>query len=215
MDKEESLVGPVDGTIQKEVLSIGHPVLRERASPVAVGNILSEEVQSLVRDMVDVMRDGQGIGLAAPQIGVPERVIVVEIGERTAAGFVDCTPLEIQAIFNPEVTVLDSRPITGLERCLSVPGYQGVVERPYAVKVAGYDERGAPQNWEFTGWNARLILHEYDHLNGTLYVDKIVRRGGALQLFHGDEIRKVLASLREQRDEALLAYYGRRLVDPS
>jgi peptide deformylase len=144
----------------------------------------SRELKELARVMIDRMRKAPGGGLAAPQIGVPFRVIVLEDSEALMARLTpearaqrERTPFPLKVIVNP---VLESDPRGGratfFEGCLSVPGYMALVERDRVVIVTGVDENGGPVRVEATGWPARILQHEIDHLNGTLYVDRMLSR---------------------------------------
>jgi peptide deformylase len=165
------------------IVQAGHPVLRGRASEVEPERIASDEIQTLIRAMVAVMRDAPGVGLAAPQIGVGLRVVVLEdrpeymarqrpelLAER------ERTPLPLQVLINPELVVTGSGSATFFEGCLSVSGYMALVERHREVEVRGLDEHGAPVTSSARGWPARILQHEIDHLNGTLYVDRMITR---------------------------------------
>jgi peptide deformylase len=133
--------------------------------------------------MVAAMRAAPGVGLAAPQIGVGLQVIVLEDaealmaklspGERAARGR---TPFPLKVIINPKLTSRGRGRATFFEGCLSVKGYMALVERDLEVEVTGLDERGNPLVWQASGWPARILQHEVDHLLGTLYVDRMQSR---------------------------------------
>lgn len=166
------------------IVRAGDPVLREAAAAVPRGDIKSDAMQRLVRTMVQVMRLAPGVGLAAPQIGIGLRVIVVEDASRyvpgadTAAAAAAEARLRhgvpLLALFNPELTrVKGGKKATHHEGCLSVPGYSAEVARDLEVQITGLDINGEPVFWRAQGWAARIFQHEVDHLKGTLYVDKM------------------------------------------
>jgi peptide deformylase len=158
----------------------GDPVLRQVAREVTADDYRSGRVDSLVQSM-RVALDGKGVGLAAPQIGVPLRVLVVE--DRPA--FIKRLPPErvedrgrrpipFQVVVNPQLEVTDDRQLVYLEACLSVPGFRGLVPRARAVTVRGLDDHGYPLVIEASDWHARILQHEIDHLNGFLYVTRMI-----------------------------------------
>ncbi len=139
-----------------EIRKVGDPVLREKAKPVAR---ITKRHQKLLKDMIETMYAADGIGLAAPQVGVSERLIVVDIGEG---------PL---ALVNPEILAASGSDVDR-EGCLSIPGVWGYVERFSRVTVQGLDEKGRPRRIEAEGLLARVLQHEIDHLDGILFTDK-------------------------------------------
>lgn len=138
---------------------------------------------SLVRAMVEAMRRAPGVGLAAPQIGVDKQVIVLEDAERLMASL-DAeqralrgrAPFALRAIVNPRLEIVSHTEAVFFEGCLSIPGFSALVPRATEVVVRGSDERGAPIEWRASGWPARILQHELDHLQGTLYVDRMLSR---------------------------------------
>ncbi|MFO0616052.1 MAG: peptide deformylase [Polyangiaceae bacterium] len=165
------------------IVKSGHPVLRSRAADVPAEELRTDELRKLVRKMVEAMRAAPGVGLAAPQIGVDKRVIVLEDGERlmnklspeerAARGRV---AFPLTCIVNPVLTIVKAEPATFFEGCLSVPGYMALVERAISVRVTGTNEKAEPIDWTVEGWPARILQHECDHLDGTLYVDRMLTR---------------------------------------
>ncbi len=165
------------------ILHAGAAVLRAPAAPVARDYIITREFRNLVKTMVEAMRAAPGVGLAAPQIGVNQQVIVLEDteermakltpGERALRGR---EPFPLKVIVNPTVTARGNGRATFFEGCLSVPGYMALVERDLEVEVNGFDEWGNTLNWRVRGWPARILQHEVDHLSGTLYVDRMISR---------------------------------------
>lgn len=139
-----------------KIVEIGDPVLRQVAKPVKE---ITPNILKLLNNMADTMYDAEGVGLAAPQIGISKRVIVVDIGE----GLIE--------LINPEIIACEGKEVA-VEGCLSVPGKQGDVERWARVKVKGLNRQGEPVEYEAEGLLARAFQHEIDHLDGILYVDK-------------------------------------------
>jgi peptide deformylase len=174
---------PVTSPSLPAIVHAGHPVLRARAAPVPDDVFGTRALRDLVATMAEVMRNAPGVGLAAPQIAVDRALIVLEDAEhlmarlspdeRAARGRV-AFPLKV--IANPVLTLHGPETATFFEGCLSVPGFMALVERAHAVEVTGRDERGDPVRWRVTGWPARILQHEVDHLAGTLYVDRMITR---------------------------------------
>jgi peptide deformylase len=127
-----------------------------------------DEVRTLVDDMVDTMREAPGVGLAAPQVNVPLRIIVVEFGDEEDLD----VPPKLFAVINPELSRFSKEVTIGTEGCLSIPGFVGDVERSKSVTVKGFNRTGQPLKLKASGWLARIFQHEVDHLNGVLYIDR-------------------------------------------
>jgi len=157
-----------------QIRTLPDPVLRQKARKV--GSI-DGSVQKLIDDMIETMRAVQGVGLAAPQVGVPLRLAVIEIpGE------------EVIALINPEVVKRQGERVLE-EGCLSVPGYRGEIKRAVTVKVKALDRQGKQIRIKGEGLLAEALEHEIDHLNGTVYVD------------HVDEPDKLYRIVREEEEE--------------
>jgi peptide deformylase len=154
----------------KTVLRMGDPVLRLVAEPVTVFN--TPELYELITDMRDTMADYDGAGLAAIQIGVPLRVMIFGIDENPR--YPDAETVPDTVLINPEFEVLGEQTESGWEGCLSVPGMRGIVNRPAYIRYRGYDSTGSLIEREVSGFHARVFQHEYDHLNGILYPDRII-----------------------------------------
>ena len=148
----------------REIKILGDPVLREPAAEVGE---LDDETRALVKDMFETMYLAEGIGLAAPQVGVSARVIVVDLGnaEENEVGAV--------ALVNPRVVEFGRRKDRASEGCLSIPGMEEIVERPETVKVEGLRPDGEPVEMEVSGLLSRALQHEIDHLDGILFIDRI------------------------------------------
>ena len=165
------------------IVQTGNPVLRARAKDVPVEQIGTPEFQKLIARMTEAMRKAPGVGLAAPQLGVSLRILVLEDPEALQASLTpqeraerERTPVPLRVIINPTLTPIGEERVTFFEGCLSVAGFAGLVERWREVEVSGLDEKGQPQTWRVRGWPARILQHEVDHLDGTLYVDRMITR---------------------------------------
>lgn len=156
----------------RKIIRMGHPALRRPAAPVAAQDIGGEALHRLVADMIDTLHDYGGIGLAAPQINEGIRLAIVEIGSE-ATRYGNLTPLPLTVCINPAIEVLDASKAGHWEGCLSVPGLRGFVERPQHVRVAFTTMRGEERQLEAKGFLATVFQHEFDHLDGTLFVDHI------------------------------------------
>ena len=150
----------------REIITIGHPTLRQKARKVTR---FGPELKKLIDDMVEIMRLAPGVGLAAPQVNVPERVIVVELPADEEEG----TPAKLYAFVNPEIVKASRNKEDGQEGCLSVPGYLGEVERHTEIVVRGQDACGKPQRVKAYDYLARIFQHEIDHLDGVLFIDRV------------------------------------------
>ena len=147
-----------------QIITVPDPVLRRKAHKVTV---FDKEFQTFVTDMIDTMRDAPGVGLAAPQVDISERFIVIEYGDDEDEN----VPKKLFAVANPEIILHSEATIEGLEGCLSVPGLVGNVSRFESVVVKGLNRNGNPVKIKATGWLARIFQHEIDHLDGILFTD--------------------------------------------
>lgn len=161
-------------------------MLRRRAANVSSSLLATEELRQLVRLMTEVMRSAPGVGLAAPQIGVPLRVFVAEDLEQRIADLPEGraaqrgrVALPLTVLVNPKLQPEGAEQVTFFEGCLSVRGYGALVSRWQAVNVSGVDAEGRPVALKLTGWPARIMQHELDHLDGTLYIDRMLSRSFA------------------------------------
>jgi peptide deformylase len=160
----------------RQIVTAPNPVLREKAKRV---KSITPEVQRLIDDMIETMRLAPGVGLAAPQIGVSQRVIVVEVAEGhedgSGAESAEPPPTKLYALVNPEITRHSGELEPGTEGCLSIPGYLGEVERFSWATVKALDRHGKPFKLKVRGWPARVFQHEIDHLDGVLFIDRAKR----------------------------------------
>ncbi|MBE0467791.1 MAG: peptide deformylase [Candidatus Desulforudis sp.] len=141
------------------IVSHPDPILREKAQEVKE---ITPRIKKLVTNMIDTLRDASGVGLAAPQIGVPKRVLVVGAGDN------------VIVLINPEIVSLEGEPELGEEGCLSLPGLWGKVNRAPRVTVRGYNLEGKQVGYNAEGLASRAFQHEVDHLDGILFIDRAV-----------------------------------------
>ena len=166
-----------------KIVQAGHPVLRQKARPLTVDEICSPEIARLVEEMRETMRDAPGVGLAAPQIGLPIQLVVIEDrpeylerGDPDQMKTRERTAVPFQVLANPRLAIVDSAPIELFEGCLSVADFMMIVPRVRAVKVDALDHSGQPVTLSFSGWPARILQHEIDHLRGVLCIDRMRSR---------------------------------------
>ena len=193
---------PMD-TTATPIVQTGNPVLRARAKDVTPEQIATPDFQALIVRMTDAMRKAPGVGLAAPQLGVSLRVLVLEDRAELQASLTqqeleerERKPVPLRVFINPTLTPIGEDRVTFFEGCLSVAGYAALVERWKEVEVSGLDEKGQTQTWRVRGWPARILQHEVDHLEGTLYIDRMISRSfGTLPqvkaLYGGNPIAEV------------------------
>jgi peptide deformylase len=165
------------------IVQVGETVLRVKSKLVQRDEILSARTEKLIAQMRDAMRNAPGVGLAAPQIGVPLSIAVIEdkpeymkdIPEEVLAAR-ERRPVPFHVIINPVLTLRSGSPVEFFEGCLSLAGFTAIVPRAQEVRVECLDQHGEPQVIEASGWYARILQHEIDHLNGTLYIDRMLSR---------------------------------------
>jgi len=181
--KRQQRARPEQAMAKMGILQAGNPILRQAAKEVPRDLIDSSTLQDLIEIMVTTMRDAPGVGLAAPQIGVPLRIIVLEDTERLMRFLTQRekeergrVPFPLQVLINPVLRPLSGETASFYEGCLSVAGYEAEVARHLRVEVEGLDRDGTGKSWQASGWPARILQHEIDHLNGKLYVDAMTPR---------------------------------------
>ncbi|HWY68314.1 MAG TPA: peptide deformylase [Terriglobales bacterium] len=170
-------------TMLLKLLQVGEPVLRDRARPLSSEEILSGPIQELISSMHDTLRDAPGVGLAAPQVGVPIQLAIIEDPpeywtELSASDLAarERTAVPFHVIINPRITSASEPSIEFFEGCLSLDGFTALVPRSREVTVECLDERAEPKTIRASGWYARILQHEIDHLNGTIYIDRMLSR---------------------------------------
>lgn len=156
----------------REILHIGHPLLREVARPVTPESLASEEIQTLIDDLIDTMHAANGAGLAATQIGEMMRIAVIEVDDNPRYPYKPKIPLTV--VVNPEIEPVDDETVVINEGCLSVPNLRGDVARFVNVRVRWLDRDGTPHDEIKRGLTAGTFQHECDHLDGRLFVDRLV-----------------------------------------
>lgn len=151
----------------REIVRMGHPVLRAPAEPVPVSALRGAAFARLVDDMVETMRAADGVGLAAPQVGIGWRLFVLEApGEGREA-------IPLRVVVNPELEPEPGDLVADWEGCLSIPDVRGLVPRHPAVRVRALDRHGMPVEFRVEGFEARIVQHENDHLDGLLFLDRM------------------------------------------
>ena len=171
----------------RDVLRMGHPVLREKAKPVE--GLGSPELKQLVADMKETMAFKNGAGLAAPQIGVSQRVVI--FGVEANPRYPDAQPVPFTVLVNPKLVMLTREVEEDWEGCLSVPGMRGVVPRYTKLRYTGFDEDGNAIDRVAEGFHARVVQHECDHLDGILYPQRMTdlsKLGFNEELFPGEDL---------------------------
>ncbi len=151
-----------------DIIKLGDPRLRRKSVPL---KRIDARARKLADDMVETMRQAHGVGLAAPQVGVSERLIVVEMPTEDFED--DPQAGKLYVVINPEIVRAKGDKVAGDEGCLSIPNYIGEVERPEQVTIQGLDPSGKPIRVKAYDFLARIFLHEIDHLNGVLFIDHI------------------------------------------
>ena len=166
-----------------KIVQAGDPVLRAQAQRLTHEEIISDEIQRLIGDMRETMRDAPGVGLAAPQVGASLQIAVIEDREELFSGLPEQElvekerqPVPFHVISNPEITLLGEDWADFYEGCLSLSGFSAVVPRARRIRIACLDENSGSRSIEASGWYARILQHEIDHLHGTLYIDRMDSR---------------------------------------
>jgi len=194
--------------VSSEIVHVGHPVLRGRARPLSPGEVRSRKTGKLIERMRSVMQQAPGVGLAAPQIAMPLQLAVIEDRaeyhkEASAAHLAERgrRPMPFHAIINPVIVERSVETADFFEGCLSLPGFSALVQRALRVTVECLDERGEKKVIEASGWYARILQHEIDHLNGMLYLDRMAARSftsveNFAEFWKGKSAREIRAALQ-------------------
>ena len=164
-----------------KVARMGHPVLRAKARPLSATDIRSPRIQQLIDDMFETMREYQGIGLAAPQVHVSVRLFVAGVAAKKDRDpdeedddDEDRQSVPLMALINPEITPVGRESVEDWEGCLSIPDIRGRVPRAREIVVRAYDRTGKRTEMRVSGFTARVIQHETDHLDGVLFFDRMI-----------------------------------------
>ena len=189
-----------------KIVQAGDPVLRKQSRPLTKDEIGSPSIQLLIELMRNTMREAPGVGLAAPQIGKSLQLAVIEdraeyLTRLSADELAETqrAAIPFHVVINPKLTILD-KSAKFFEGCLSVTGYQAIVDRALSVRVECLNERGEEITIKAQGWYARILQHEIDHLNGTLYIDRMKTRTltnaeNMTKFWNNQSIEQVLAEL--------------------
>jgi peptide deformylase len=156
-----------------KIATAGAEVLRKGADPVSPAEIMSEDLQRFISDLKESLLDSGGVGLAAPQVYCSKRIVAVSIREGVLEENAAISSVPMEIWINPVFRKLSDRREAGWEGCLSIPGYMGLVERPVTVELEGFDEKGEKRSRQASGYYARVLQHEIDHLDGVLYIDRM------------------------------------------
>jgi peptide deformylase len=169
--------------VRLKIVQVGEPVLRQRARPLLLEEIVLPETQQLIVWMHETMRDAPGVGLAAPQVGLALQLAVIEdraeyskdiSADRLAERQRQAVPFQV--LINPTIVDHSDEQVEFFEGCLSLSGFSALVKRSRQVTVEYWDECGQPRRLEAQGWYARILQHEIDHLHGRLYIDRMESR---------------------------------------
>ncbi|CAB3361997.1 Hypothetical predicted protein [Cloeon dipterum] len=178
------------------ICQIGDPVLRGKASPVNVEEIGSAKIKKIIKTMESSLKSYKAIGLAAPQVGVPLRIVVFHFPEDALKTFDEKTlkiremeTIPFKVFINPAMKVTSPNKIRFPEACESIKGFSADVPRFYSVKLTGLNENGKKVEWDAKGWSARVIQHEMDHLDGRLYTDIMDKDSFSFGFWHNVNIR--------------------------
>ncbi|MCC6300807.1 MAG: peptide deformylase [Anaerolineales bacterium] len=156
----------------RTIITLPDPVLKRKAHSVAQ---FDKNLHTMIDDMVETMRAAPGVGLAAPQIGLSERIAVIEYFEKEGDEEKEDAPKKVWAVINPEIVKASQETFLGVEGCLSIPGLVGEVERHAEVHIKALNRHGKPMRIKAKGWLARIFQHEIDHLNGILFTERATR----------------------------------------
>ena len=198
----------IESIVELEIVQAGNPVLREQARPLSPAEITSKEIQELIQSMRNIMHDAPGVGLAAPQVGLSLQLAVIEDREEYHKDVPaeqlrerDRLPVPFHVIINPRIAETSAEAAEFFEGCLSLHGFSALVPRARTARVGFLNERGKKEVIEASGWYARILQHEIDHLRGTLYIDRMHARTFTSldnwnRFWKGRPIRTIRAALR-------------------
>lgn len=190
-----------------KIVQAGDPVLRKKGRELTKDEIRSGQIQQLIALMLTTMREAPGVGLAAPQVGMSIQLAVIEdqpeyLAHHSAEELAELqrSAVPFHVIINPKLTLLGNETAQFFEGCLSVGGYQAIVDRALKVRVECLNEHGEEKTIKAHGWYARILQHEIDHLNGTLYIDRMKTRTlttseNMLRFWNNQTIEEVLAQV--------------------
>ena len=163
-----------------KIVAVGHPLLRQTSRPLTPKEIRSPQINDLIEHMRETLRDAPGVGLAAPQIGQSLNLAVIEdraeyhkAAREAELKERERVPVDFHVLINPQIELLSDSQISFFEGCLSLPGFMAEVPRSRSVRVTCLDHHGKARVIEATGWYARILQHEIDHLHGKIYIDRM------------------------------------------
>ncbi|MEI9975030.1 MAG: peptide deformylase [Ignavibacteriota bacterium] len=195
-----------------KIRQVGESVLRQQSRPLSVEEIHSRHLNELIESMRETMRDAPGVGLAAPQIGLPIQLVVIEdplqaiqrLSPEEAATR-DRRPVPFHVLINPILTIPEGEAVEFFEGCLSLTGYTAIVPRATRVHVEALNEKANPVTIDASGWYARILQHEIDHLDGALYIDRMHSRSfmtqeNYLRFWKDQSIADINRTLRNASD---------------
>lgn len=184
------------------IVTIPDNGLREKTRPVTQ---FDGDLQRLIDDMIETLREANGVGLAAPQIGQSLRLAIIwTMPEEDDEGNEIEESRELYVIINPEIFWSSKETVKGLEGCLSIPGYLGEVERAESIRVRGLDRHGRKFRKRFDDWTARIFQHEIDHLHGVLYIDKLTSPENIWTEEEFEKMREERLAERGEEHEAMV-----------
>jgi len=154
-----------------KVARLGHPVLRKVAAPLSVTEIQSAPIQKFIDDMIETMKEYNGVGLAADQVHESKQIAVLEVADNPR--YPEKPPVPLTVLINPQITPLSEETEDDWEGCLSIPDLRGKVPRFKSLRVQALDRNGRELSFTANGFHARVIQHEWDHLNGKVYLDRM------------------------------------------
>lgn len=184
-----------------KILTIGHESLRKPSQDVSEDSLGSENLHQLIEGMRLTLKAHPGVGLAAPQVGVNFNIFITRVPKSCAERYLLCKETPLQTWINPRYEVLDTAELICGESCLSVPGYVGKVSRPREIEVIALDETGREFSEKLVGWNARVFLHEYDHLTGRIYIDKVLSDERGNKEIYKEEVWKDLTERKKKEGD--------------
>lgn len=179
-----------------DVVKLPNPILRQKTRPV---KLFDAELQTLIENMIETMRNENGVGLAAPQVGLPIQLSVIEsLPKEDDEGNEIPNSRQLFVVINPEIVWASRDMADGIEGCLSIVGYVGEVERHESIRVRALDRYGKQIKLKLSGWTARIFQHEIDHLNGILYIDRLT---APENLWTDEEFEKMQEAAKKRREE--------------
>ena len=181
---------------QLEILTPPAPILHQKCKPISH---ITPAMQTLIDNMIETMRESKGVGLAAPQVGLPIQLAVIEsLPETDEDGEEIPDSRKVYVVINPKVKWQSRETSNGIEGCLSIPGYVGEVERSQRIRVQALNRAGKRVNLRLNGWTARIFQHEIDHLNGILYTERLTNPD---HLWTEEEFEAMQEEARKREEE--------------